>query len=142
MAEAAPLRPVTGPLRTVELIREREVEAVLGQSGLSHPGLVAEIRRRFGSTAVREGALVREPVIEGAAPFISSGRTFSDCAGSLLHPEVIRAISSAQAGDYRFPPEAQPYRHQIEAWEHLKSPNGHNLRIMIEKILEHFDEWF
>ena len=119
MAEADPLRPVTGPLRTVELIREREVEAVLGQSGLSHPGLVAEIRRRFGSTAVREGALVREPVIEGAAPFISSGRTFSDCAGSLLHPEVIRAISSAQAGDYRFAPEAQPYRHQIEAWEHL-----------------------
>lgn len=119
MAQADTYRPVTDPLRTIELIRERAVEAVLGQSGVNHTGLTAEIRRRFGSTDVREGALVREPVIEGAAPFISSGRTFADCAGSLLHPDVIRAISSEQAGDYCFSADAQPYRHQIEAWEHL-----------------------
>jgi DEAD/DEAH box helicase domain-containing protein len=119
MADADPFRPVTGPLRTTDLIRQRAVEALLGQSALNHPGLVAEIRRRFGSTDVAAGALVREPVIEGAAPFVTDGRTFADCAGTLLHPNVIRAIASEQAGDYRFPPDAEPYKHQIEAWQHL-----------------------
>lgn len=121
MADADPMRPQTGPLRTVELIRDRAVEAVLGQSGLNHAGLAAEIRRQFGGTEVEAGALVREPLIEGAAPFVSSGRTFADFAGNPLHPDVIRAISSVEAGDYRFPPDAQPYKHQAEAWHHLSA---------------------
>lgn len=119
MADADPVRPATVPLRTIDLVRDRTVEAVLGQSALNHPALAAEIRRRFGGTDVAQGALVREPVIEGAAPFMSSGRTFADCAGNPLHPDVIRAISSDRAGEYRFPPDAQPYKHQIEAWAHL-----------------------
>ncbi|MEA1071764.1 DEAD/DEAH box helicase [Sphingomonas sp. LY160] len=119
MADADPMRPQTGPLRTFELIRDRAVEAVLGQSGLNHAGLADEIRRQFGATEVEAGALVREPLIEGAAPFVSSGRTFADFAGDPLHPDVIRAISSVEAGDYRFPPDAQPYKHQAEAWRHL-----------------------
>jgi DEAD/DEAH box helicase domain-containing protein len=124
-----PERPATGPLRTMQLLRERSVEAVLGRSGLNHPALVAEIRRRFGSTDVGLGALVQEPVIEGAAPFLVEGRTFADCSGSLLHPDVIRAISSEKAGDYRFPPDAQPYRHQIEAWEHLTAPERNSVLV-------------
>lgn len=119
MADADPHRPTTGPLRTVELIRDRTVEAVLGQSGLSHPGLAAEIRRQFGATDAAAGALVREPVIEGAAPFVASGRTFADCAGDPLHSAVVRAISDPAAEPYRFDPLAQPYRHQLEAWRHL-----------------------
>ena len=119
MAEADPMRPVTAPLRTMDLVRDRAVEAVLSRSGINHPALVDEIRRQFGSTKVEDGALVREPVIEGAAPFVTDGRTFADCSGNLLHPEVIRAISSDTAGEYRFPPDAQPYRHQVEAWRHL-----------------------
>lgn len=124
-----PQRPVTGPLKTMDLIRDRTVEAVLGRSGLNHPALAAEIRRRFGSRDVSEGALVREPVIEGAAAFEVEGRTFADCAGSLLHPKVISAISSDSAGDYRFPPDAQPYRHQIAAWEHLTAPDRRSVLV-------------
>lgn len=133
MAEAdapmLPMRPVTGPLKTMELIRERTVEAVLGRSGLNHRALAAEIRRRLGSRDVSEGALVREPVIEGAAPFEVEGRTFADCAGSLLHPKVISAISSESAGEYRFPPDAQPYRHQIAAWEHLTAADRRSVLV-------------
>ncbi|RYG85179.1 MAG: hypothetical protein EON59_12735, partial [Alphaproteobacteria bacterium] len=84
--QVSPRRPATGPLRTMQLVRERSVEAVLGRSGLNHPALAAEIRRRFGSTEVLDGALVREPVIEGAAPFQVEGRTFADCARDPLHP--------------------------------------------------------
>lgn len=120
-ADQLPQRLAPGPLRTVQLVRERSVEAVVGRSGVSHPGLVGEIRRQLGSTDVGTGALVREPVIEGAAPFKVDGRTFAECSGSLLHPDVIRAISSDKAGEYRFPPDGQPYRHQIEAWRHLTS---------------------
>jgi DEAD/DEAH box helicase domain-containing protein len=121
MAGSDAFRPVIAPLRTTELIRDRAVEAVLGQSGINHAGLAAEIRRRFGASDVASGALVREPVIEGAAPFEIDGRTFADCSGSLLHTKVIEAISSDMAGEYCFPPDAQPYRHQIAAWEHLTS---------------------
>lgn len=119
MAEADPLRPVTTPLRTTELVRARAIEAILGQSRLNHPGLVAEVRRRFGSLDVEEGALVREPVIEGAAPFRTGEQTFGGCSGKLLHPDVIRAIADPKAVPYRFPAEAKPYLHQIEAWGHL-----------------------
>lgn len=129
MADADPIRPTTGPLRTFELIRDRAVEAVLGQSRLSHPGLAAEIRRQFGSTDVAAGALVREPVIEGAAPFVTDGRTFADCAGRPLHPRVIDAIASDRAGVYRFPPDAQPYRHQLEAWEHLSAADRRSVLV-------------
>lgn len=134
MADVDPVRAVsvdriTGPLRTTELIRDRAVQAVLSQSGLNHPALAAEVRRRFGSTDVDAGALVREPLIEGAAPFVSSGRTFADCAGAPLHPAVIRAIASEQAGDYRFAGESQPYRHQVEAWEHLTAPDRRSVLV-------------
>jgi DEAD/DEAH box helicase domain-containing protein len=122
-------RPATGPLKTMDLIRERTVEAVLGRSGLNHQALAAEIRRRFSSRDVREGALVREPVIEGAAAFEVEGRTFADCAGALLHPKVISAIASEGAGDYRFPPDAQPYRHQIVAWEHLTASDRRSVLV-------------
>ena len=119
MAEADPQRPATGPLRTMDLVRDRAVEAILGRAGLNHPALATEIRRQFGGTDIADGALVREPVIEGAAPFITSGRTFQDCAGTVLHPDVVRAISADTAGEYRFPPDAQPYKHQLAAWQHL-----------------------
>lgn len=119
MADADPTRPAPVPLHTIDLIRHRVVDAVLGQSGLNHPALTAEIRRRFGGTDVAQGALVREPLIEGSAPFISSGRTFADCAGAPLHPDVICAISSDKAENYRFPSDARPYQHQVEAWAHL-----------------------
>lgn len=131
MADADPAAalPTTGPLRTVELIRDRAVEAVLGQSGLNHPGLAAEVRRRFGHTDVAEGALVREPLIEGAAPFVASGRTFADCSGDPLHPAVVRAIGSDAAGDYRFSPDMHPYKHQLEAWEHLRAPERRSVLV-------------
>ena len=115
MAEADPQFPITGPLRTLELVRERVVQSVLSQAAINHTGLAAEVRRQFGAREVEAGAVMREPVIEGAAPFEIDGRTFSDCSGNLLHPDVIRAISGPDAEPYRFPPEAQPYRHQIAA---------------------------
>lgn len=129
MAEADPVRPVTLPLRTIDRVRDRAIEAVLGQSGLNHPALAAEVRRRFGSTRVEEGALVREPVIEGAAPFKVDGRSFGDLAGTLLHPAVVDAIASKVAGQYQFERSIKPYAHQIEAWEHLTAADRRSVLV-------------
>lgn len=129
MAEADPQLPMAGPLRTLDLVRERVVQSVLSQAAINHTGLAAEVRRQFSAREVEAGAVMREPVVEGAAPFEIDGRTFADCSGSLLHPEVIRAISGPDAEPYRFPPEAQPYRHQIAAWEHLTSPEPRSVLV-------------
>lgn len=131
MGDKAPLsvKPNSTPLATMQRIRERVSEAVLSQSGVNHVGLAAELRRQLGQSLVGAGALVREPIIEGAAPFITSGRTFAQCAGDPLHPDVIRAISSRSAGDYQFPPDAQPYRHQLEAWQHLTAQDRRSVLV-------------
>lgn len=129
MAEADPQLPMTGPLRTLDLVRERVVQSVLSQAAINHAGLAAQVRHQFGAREVEAGAVMREPVIEGAAPFEIDGRTFADCSGSLLHPDVIRAISGPDAEPYRFPPEAQPYRHQIAAWEHLTAPEPRSVLV-------------
>ncbi|WP_036857945.1 DEAD/DEAH box helicase [Erythrobacter cryptus] len=129
MAKVDPQLPLTGPLHTLDLVRERVVQSMLSRAAINHPGLAAEVRRQFSSREVEAGAVMREPVIEGAAPFEIDGRTFADCSGSLLHPEVIRAISGPDAEPYRFPPEAQPYRHQIAAWEHLIAPEPRSVLV-------------
>ena len=124
-----PIKNEGTPLDTMQRIRERVSEAVISQSGINHVGLVAELRKQLGQSSVGSGALVREPVIEGAAPFVSSGRTFAQCAGAPLHPRVIRAVSGDSAGDYQFPADAQPYRHQLEAWEHLTAEDRRSVLV-------------
>lgn len=130
MADADARPRFTGPFRTIEMVRHRAVEAVLGQSAINHEGLAAEIRRRLRSVEVDEGALVREPVLEGAAPFKTGSRSFSDLSGELLHAEVIRAISEGPENKpYRFPASAKPYLHQIESWELLTRPEPHSVLV-------------
>lgn len=130
MADDDPSRTHNGPFRTTELIRQRVVEAVLGQSALNHTGLADNIRRRFGATDVRAGALVREPVIEGAAGFQLADRSFAALSGTLLHPKVVEAISGGHEDrEHRFPPNAKPYLHQIQSWEILKQPEPQSVLV-------------
>ncbi|MEX1095601.1 MAG: hypothetical protein WED34_06095 [Planctomycetales bacterium] len=39
-------------------------------------------------------------------------------------------------------PEHAPVEHDFEAWHRIQTPNGRHLWIMIDKLLENFDEWF
>jgi DEAD/DEAH box helicase domain-containing protein len=122
MADADPLptsNEMPSPLTTLERVRSRVGEAVLSQARVRHPGLRAELARRFAATGVADGALLREPVIEGAAPYRTSGRTLADCSGKLLDRAVIDAVTRTPFAEYRFPVDLQPYEHQIAAWEHL-----------------------
>lgn len=98
-------------------IHQRSVEAILGLSGLNHPALAAEIRRKFGGQDIASGALLQEPILEAAFPFVEAEPTLASLAGTLLHPKVIDALD--QPGDPRIGRDWHPYKHQLEAWRHL-----------------------
>ncbi len=62
----------------------------------------------------------------------------------------LERLAPALAGDgpnpeYPWPrdnPEHAPVEHDFQTWRHMQSASGHCLWIMIDKVLENFDEWF
>ena len=88
-------------LDNFDTIRAQSAEAVISQSGLNHPGLAAEVRRRLASTDPSEGGLLQQPVIEAAPGYVEHGDTMGDLAGSLLHPDTVAALDGQ--GDDRRP---------------------------------------
>lgn len=115
------------PFQTVEELRQRSVEAILGQSGLNHAGLATEIRRRFGGRDLAAGALLQEPVLEAAFPFAEADTTLAALGGLLLHPAVVDALD--RPGDPRIGRDWRPYRHQLEAWELLTDPTPQSVLV-------------
>lgn len=115
------------PFQAVEEIRQRSVEAILGLSGLNHPALAAEVRRKFGSGDIASGALLQEPILEAAFPFVEAEPTLASLAGALLHPKVVDALD--QPGDPRIGKDWHPYKHQLEAWRHLISPTPQSILV-------------
>ena len=108
------------PMDTLAAVRTRAIEAVLGQCGVRNPTLAAEIRRIFGSQDAATGALVRDPVLEAAIPYLNSSDTLATLRGQLIDSRVIDALTCDVPGRrYRFPSDLRPYVHQIEAWRLL-----------------------
>lgn len=115
------------PFQAIEEIRQRSVEAILGLSGLNHPALAAEIRRKFGGQDIDSGALLQEPILEAAFPFLEAEPTLRSLAGTLLHPKVVEALD--QPGDPRIGKDWHPYKHQLEAWRHLTAPTPQSILV-------------
>ena len=111
-----PMRPVT-PLVVDGRLRDRVTAAVLAQAGLRHDALNAFLRERLAGVDTDGGALLTEPVIEGAAGYVGSGKTPADLSGTLLHPKLAAALEGRPGDESRFNHPA--YAHQIEAWQHL-----------------------
>lgn len=109
-------------LATLNAIRERTAQAVIGQSGLAHPGLAAEVRRRLSDPDPDRGGVLQQPVVEAALPYVSAERTMAELAGGLLRPSLVDALDGANARDkrnYRFVRTWRPHAHQLEAWNLL-----------------------
>ncbi len=117
MADADPFSATLSPLEVDARLRERVAAAVVAQAGIRHDGLNSFLRTRLSSTDVSRGALFAEPALEGAAGFVSSGRSPQHLRGSLLHPRVVDALVGREGDPYRF--DYPAYAHQIEAWTHL-----------------------
>ncbi len=115
------------PFQAVEEIRQRSVEAILGLSGLNHPALAAEVRRKFGGRDIASGALLQEPILEAAFPFVEAEPTLASLSGTLLHPKIVDALD--QPGDPRIGRDWHPYKHQLEAWRHLTASTPQSILV-------------
>lgn len=108
------------PFATLSEIRRRSAEAIISQSGIRDTYLVNHLRQVFNAETAAAGGLLQQPIIEGAHPFIPAAVNIARVPSNVLHPRFVEAIDGlAEGSDYRFPKTRRPFRHQLEAWEHL-----------------------
>lgn len=108
------------PFEVLNEVRRRSAEAVIAQSGLAHEGLRRHLRTVLGGNDPAVGAMLQEPVLEGAHPFVTEDVTMDALTGSLLHPDLVTAMDGLPAGhDYRFPRTRKPFLHQVHTWRLL-----------------------
>jgi ATP-dependent helicase YprA (DUF1998 family) len=108
------------PFDVLSEIRRRSAEAIIAQSGLTHEGLRRYLRAMLGGDDSSAGAMLQEPVLEGAHPFVTADATMAALAGSLLNADLVAALDALPAShDYRFPRTRKPFLHQTEAWRKL-----------------------
>ncbi len=121
---------VASPFTITAALRKRLVEAVIAQAGINHSGLIQNIRSHLIASDCETGALVAEPVIEGAASYLAANEQLSELAGNLLHKDVIAALTQGTEGDdYRFDPSLHPYRHQMDCWRELLAPDPRSILV-------------
>src|SRR5271157_2005278 len=101
------------PFDVLNEVKRRAAEAVIAQSGVAHEGLRRHLRALLGGDDPLTGAILQEPVLEGAHPFVKDDATMAALAGSLLHPDFVAALDGLPEGhDYRFPRTRKPFLHQ------------------------------
>lgn len=107
------------PFNVLDEVARRTAEAVIAQSGLAHDGLRRHLRELLSGGNLA-GALLQEPVLEGAHPFVTAEESMAGLAGKLLHPKLVEALDGLPEGhDYRFPKTRKPFEHQVKAWRYL-----------------------
>lgn len=109
------------PFATLDEIRRRTTEGVIGQTGLNHRGLAREIRAKFGASDIDKGGVTQAPVLEAALPYLAATETLGDLTGNLLHHTMVEALIGSDTPDrpYRFDIGMRPYAHQLTAWRAL-----------------------
>ena len=118
------------PFDVLDEVKRRSTEAVIAQSGLSHEGLRRALRGLLGGDDPAQGALLQQPVLEGAHPFIAAETTMAALAGSVLDPAFVTALDSLPADhDYRFPASRKSFQHQAEAWRHLGTTEAQSVLV-------------
>ena len=118
------------PFEILNEVKRRSAEAVIAQSGLAHEGLRRHLRALLGGDDPGNGAMLQEPVLEGAHPFVTADATMAALAGSLLHADLVAALDGLPAAhDYRFPRARKPFLHQAEAWRLLAEPEPQSVLV-------------
>ena len=108
-----------------ELLTElgtRAARATVSRLGFSNNSLRAYLERVFSSSYGSKGSFVSDPVFEATFGWEEADESLSKLSGELLAPALVDALDSP-GGDikssFRFPRQAHPYCHQLEAWRIL-----------------------
>ncbi|NTE66778.1 DEAD/DEAH box helicase [Agrobacterium tumefaciens] len=110
------------PFSTLSHIRRRSAEAIISQANIRNVALIEELRRKFNSPDASNGGLLQQPIIEGAHPFVPAETNMGGVPASVLNPQFVAALDALPAAsDYRFPKTRLPFRHQLQAWQHLSN---------------------
>lgn len=118
------------PFDVLDEVKRRTAEAVIAQSGLSHEGLRHHLRELLGGDDPTGGALLQEPVLEGAHPFVTADETMAELSGSLLHPDLVSVLDELPADhEYRFPRSRKPFRHQADVWRILADQESQSVLV-------------
>jgi ATP-dependent helicase YprA (DUF1998 family) len=100
----------------------RAERATLGRLGFSNPALRAHLREMFARQIGTPGSYLGEPVFEATFGWQPAAVSMGQLAGNLLSERTISAMDQPPVGvesGYRFPRDAFPYQHQLDAWRHL-----------------------
>lgn len=118
------------PFETLNEVARRSAEAVIAQSGIAHEGLRRRLREMLQGQDASAGALLGEPALEGAHPFVSAAVDMQGLAGSILNADLVAALDGLSDGhEYRFPRSRRPFQHQLEAWRRLSAPEPQSVLV-------------
>ncbi|WP_157609021.1 DEAD/DEAH box helicase [Variovorax sp. Root411] len=100
----------------------RAARATLSKLGFSNAPLRRHLLDEFAQGYGDSGCFLGDPVFEATFRWQQAHVTMAELSKTLLHPDLVAAMDKPwgeSAKDYRFPREARPYTHQLEAWQAL-----------------------
>lgn len=96
--------------RLLKRLPVESAEAIVGMTRIGSKDLASDLRAALGGASGREGALLSEPLVEGAFPWLPFEGGWDAIDPRLFDPrtlEVLRGVARP------------PYDHQVQAWSHL-----------------------
>jgi ATP-dependent helicase YprA (DUF1998 family) len=100
----------------------RALRATVSRLGFSNTPLRSYLDRIFSASYGEKGCFVADPVFEATFGWKQAECSLNDLSPELLTPGLVSALD-LPGGDkksaYRFPRDARPYKHQLEAWRIL-----------------------
>ena len=106
-------------------LSNRAARSTVGILGFSNRPLRRHLLSLFSQGYGEQGSFVAAPVFEATYGWKTAGVTLAQLSGKLLHPSVVKALDKPwgeSSQDYRLPVQAQPYTHQLTAWQALLGP--------------------
>ncbi len=113
---------IPSPFEIIEKIRRGNTEAILWQTRPNNPSLTNFLKSTLCSNKTDDGALMGDPIIEAAYPFIEAKETFGELSGNLLNDKLVGALAGEYEPtnqNYKFDKNRYPYKHQLEVWQSL-----------------------
>lgn len=107
----------------------RSSRATISMLSFSNTPLRTYLRSAFATRYGENGSFLGDPVFEATFGWELADKSMSDLSGNLLTTKLVDAMDNPPddlKSDYRFPKSANPYRHQLQAWQILseKTPQS------------------